>query len=467
MSWRDAKPTRGRFLHASFDSMIANPIASRFRELLAGQSDQAIWLVQLRWFAVIGQLTTIAAVYLFFPVRLAIGGMLALVGLTAITNIVYWFWLRRRPRLQSDEGASNPSIIEPILMILDLATLSAMLYLSGGVENPFLVFYFVNLAVAAMALAPRWAWTLTGLAVIAHAALQAWHRDVGVLEGSPESGSSWTDPIRVQGQFVAFTACATVLTYFISQVAQQSKRGQRVIREIQQQQARSQRLEALTTLAAGAAHELSSPLSTIAVVAREMDRHLASGAAIGSLRDDLKLIDGELEHCRQILARMRSTAGDRSAERWDRLTVGDLLDHVVEGVRHPDRVDVPVTNDVEQLPLHLPVEAVAQAIRNLVQNALDASPADAEVTLSARADAGKVVLEVRDQGHGMPAEVLQRVGEPFYTTKQPGHGTGLGLFLTRNVIQRLGGDLEIDSVPAQGTTVRVRLPCSPIPTPQR
>jgi two-component system sensor histidine kinase RegB len=108
--------------------------------------------------------------------------------------------------------------------------------------------------------------------------------------------------------------------------------------------------------------------------------------------------------------------------------------------------------------LRLPPRAVAQALRSLVTNAQDASPPRQPVVVSAAIEDSVLAVEVRDRGPGMPPEVLERIGEPFFTTKPPGRGMGLGLFLTRAVVERLGGSLVIDSTPPDGTRARVVVP---------
>ena len=158
---------------------------------------------------------------------------------------------------------------------------------------------------------------------------------------------------------------------------------------------------------------------------------------------------------------MRSAAGDSMAQRWAQTTVGDLIDAILEGIRDPHRVDVPDESEaetVESTPLWVPQEAVAQAVRNLVHNGLDASGENGRVLLSPRLANGYLQLHVVDTGAGMTNEVLNRASDPFFTTKEPGRGIGLGLFLTRNVISELGGRLHFRSKPGVGTEVIVTIP---------
>ena len=438
------------------------------------------WLLHLRSFAVAGQLITILVVRLVTDIELPYVALLLLVCLTAVTNLGYAIALRRmhrrraatvtwpmsnepskvpvhreQPAGDADDAPAVPWVALG-LMFLDLATLTAMLYLSGGADNPFSFFYFVNLAVGGVMMRPRAAWALTVSAIVGYTLLL--HRSVPVEDLSLQRPSGLTD-LRTVGLMIAFATCSSVVTYFVTRTSGELQQRERQLRQTETEKAASERLEGLTTLAAGAAHELATPLSTIDVIVRELSRHLETVDKPQSVDTDLRLIDGQLEMCRQILHRMRSAAGDAMAPRWDRTTVGDLIDSTLEGIRDPHRVDVPDAADaVENHPLWVPEEALAQAIRNLVHNGLDASGPDGRVRLEPRIVGDRLQLVVSDTGQGMTEEVLGRAGDPFFTTKEPGRGIGLGLFLTRNVVSRLGGEVVFHSRPGIGTQAIVTLP---------
>ncbi|MEM9364616.1 MAG: ATP-binding protein [Planctomycetota bacterium] len=427
--------------------------------------------------------------------------LLLLVGVTSVTNVFYGWWLSRFQEDVNAEISSSRDIVLTrvafALMAVDLVMLTAMLFLSGGVDNPFSFFFFVNLAVGGVMLDLKAAWALAGLAVMGYGVLLVTSRPVPGLTTQTTDTVTFAlgtadpvaVPIREIGLLVAFATCASVVTYFVNKTSAQLRQRERDLRESQAQRAESTRLEALTTLAAGAAHELATPLSTIAIVCRELTHHLEKCDKPDSVNDDLGLIEGQLEHCRQILARMRSASGDLAANQWNQTTLGDLIDATLEGIRDPHRVDVvspvasrcgaapgdvverdepvdprykpgdaPEESDLEGLPLWLPEEAVAQAIRNLIHNGLDASASESVVTLESRVVGDRVHFRIRDSGAGMSDEVMRRAGDPFFTTKTPDRGMGLGLFLTRNVITRLGGQLEFQSQPGSGTTALVDLP---------
>ena len=453
-----------------------------FGIVAAGRPEVAtsVWLLQLRWFAVVGQLITISVAGFFFLEQLPVEPLLVLVGFTAATNIVYGVWLRGETLESVSRSSQSLEMNTPSdrayvpkvvgvgyssklkirvatgLMILDLITLTTMLHFSGGIENPFAAFYFVNLAVAGVVLSPRWAWILASLAVVGFASLLFSYVPLDFLQATESSGA-----LGVQhfGAFIAFSTCASVVTYFVTSTAAELTNRERELRIAQAEQARGRQLESLSTLAAGAAHELATPMSTVLLIARELQHHLENVNVPESVRRDLQVIDSELRHCRAILSRMRSAAGDHAGEQWQETTVGELLDVVLEGIREPHRVDIsPETERFEDEKLWLPSEAIAQTIRNLIHNGLDASPEETSVLVDLRIEEQNLVTRVQDWGDGMPEDVLERIGQPFFTTKEPGRGMGLGLFLSGNVIRRLGGQLDFESRPGKGTLAIVRLP---------
>jgi two-component system sensor histidine kinase RegB len=228
------------------------------------------------------------------------------------------------------------------------------------------------------------------------------------------------------------------------------------LRKAEAQRARSEKLEALGTLAAGAAHELATPLSTIAVVAKELEAD-AVRLDDASLSEDVRLIRSEVTRCRNILDHLSADAGHSAGEALAKVGVDALLQAVLENLPAPERIRLTVEPSARAAELTVPRYAAAQALRGLLENALEAGgAAPVELRVARREDT--LALTVRDRGAGMPPEVLARAGDPFFTTKQPGRGMGLGLFLARSVVERLGGMLELESSPGRGTTVSVTLP---------
>ncbi len=422
--------------------------------------ETAIWLLHLRWVAVAGQLLTMSVVEWVLDIKLPQSGMLTLMGVTAVTNLGYSLWLQRLRKngLQAADRLPTYQVVSS-LMLIDLAVLTGMLFLTGGLTNPFALFYFVNIAVAGAILTPAWAWSVWFVAVLSVTLLLLRSQPLLELNNSNLQATGELSLPKL-GYLVSFAACGGVITYFVTVLTGELKQRELALKEAEDARVRNRQLEALATLAAGAAHELASPLSTIAVVAKELSRSLEKNGARETDMKDVSLIRSELDRCRQILDRMTITAGEAAGERLDAITLDRFLDETLLGLREPQRVKVTVAEAAKLKKNLLPLQATAQAIRNLVQNALDASPTHEDIIVRADLVDSNWRIRVIDRGEGMTVEVLQRVGEPFFTTKEPGRGMGLGLYLTQNVLRRLNAELKFTSRPGQGTTAEILLPTS-------
>ena len=413
---------------------------------MASSDPRTTSLVRLRWGAVAGEAFSLLVARYTFGADLPLAPVLALVGLMAATNVLLALSVRGRPMRPATSGG---------VLAFDVLQLTALLALVGGASNPFSILYLVQISMAALILGPRWTWGLAALAASAYGALF-------VLVPAPvvhdHTGEGFASHLRVM--WIAFTAAAGLITYFAARLSGELEARESELRSVREQAVRHERVAALTTLAAGAAHELGTPLGTVAVAAGELQRAVerAGGPAAAAMRDDLRLIRSELDRCRRILDGMAAGAGELVGEAPAAISAAALLDEIRAALR-PGEADRLVVQDAcGPDRLVAPRRALAGALANLVRNAFDASP-DARVTLTvAPTLGGGVRVTVEDTGPGMTPDVLARVGEPFFTTKAPGKGLGLGLFLARSLADRLGGTFEIDSAPGAGTRVSIELP---------
>jgi two-component system sensor histidine kinase RegB len=257
--------------------------------------------------------------------------------------------------------------------------------------------------------------------------------------------------------WVALGVSSAFIVHFLLRVLGALAQREEELASARNLAARQERLAALATMAAGAAHELSTPLGTVALVAKELEHQLAKVGGDPRLVEDARLIREQVGRCRLILDQMAgSTAA--AGESIEARTVGEILDEAMSNIRAVPAVWRKLPPEVTRLPVKLPPRAMSQALRSLITNAQDASPPDAAVEIGGDLSAGRLRLDIIDQGKGMAPEVLARVGEPFFTTKEPGRGMGLGLFLARAVVESVGGTLAIDSRTGGGTTVSVIVP---------
>jgi two-component system sensor histidine kinase RegB len=406
------------------------------------------WLVRLRWGAILGQLVTIGVVHHLMDIPLPLLPLLGLIALEAATNAVVLGWQRAGRQVQE--------WMLPATLALDVVILTGLLFFTGGPFNPFSFLYLVHIALAAVVLPAVWTWALTALSLVCSGALFYGHVWLKLDYSDPTKHAQHMR-MHMEGMWIAVAVAAAFIVYFVT----------RIRRALQAERAlawRNERLAALGTLAAGAAHELATPLGTIAVVAQELTRR-AEGAGAASL-EDLRLIRAEVERCRTILNQMAAGAGEPAGEAAQPIGVGEL---VADAVRELSPVP-PVTVDMRAdagTPLAVPPRALGRALRGIVKNAQEASSPGGSVALRVEAAVDSVRIAVEDRGSGMPAEVLARAGEPFFTTKPTGSGMGLGLFLARSLVEKVGGRLAISSLPGRGTTVSVVLPCAPTAAPPR
>ncbi|MBL4632376.1 MAG: HAMP domain-containing histidine kinase [Kofleriaceae bacterium] len=416
----------------------------------AGQNRSVLnldWLIKLRWASVIGQLATIFGVYGLLGIHLPMFLLLLIVGVEAGSNIAVSLWYRRHP-----DGVKEWHLAS--LMSLDVVFLTLLLFCTGGPENPFAMLYLVNIALAAVALQSQWTWMLVALALIAFGLLPfVDYNDLPISDLSAEDQES----VQQQGRWVAFGVTAVFIVHFLWRITETLARRESELSAAQQISARQKQLAALATITAGAAHELATPLGTIALVAKELERNLSNDDFRETSVEDLHLIREQVARCRRILDQMGGSFG-RSAELGlEETSVSELLAEAMLGMRSKPSVKVEVSAEAKRTSLVLPAQALSQALRALITNAQDASQ-DAPVIVRANIQAKRVLVEVLDRGVGMSEDVLSRVFEPFFTTKAPGLGMGLGMYLTRAVIESLGGGLTIESISGEGTRVCVDLP---------
>ncbi len=408
------------------------------------------WLTRLRWGGVAGQLVTVAVGHWTLGLALPLAPVLSLIGIAVVTNLALGRWLRAG-------GSAGPVLCGGVL-VLDTLLLTGLLHASGGPFNPFSVLYLVYIMLAAVVLGATWTWSLAGLSVACYVSLFLLPANGPIPHVHGEGALS----LHLWGMLVAFVVAALLTAYFVVRLSAAIERRDAEIAAMREQATRTERLASLTTLAAGAAHELGTPLGTIAIAAKELERVLARPELADgvSLRDDARLIRAEVERCRRILDQMASDAGETTGEALADVPAARIVRDVLDGLAADDAARV----RVEGLPLaaaaSLPRRAVVSAVSSLVRNALDATAAPGPVLLRVAADERTLRVTVEDEGPGMTAEVLERAVEPFFSTKPPGKGMGLGLFLARTLAEGLGGELTIRSQPGVGATARLDLPRS-------
>ena len=400
------------------------------------------WVVRLRYGLHAGEIALTLALSLGLQISVPVIVIAPAIGLQLLSN---WLLSTRTGRL-----GGNAEHVVGGLFCLDTLSLTLILALSGGPANPFSLLYLVQITFSAVVLRKSWTWALGVLSTLSFGMLFWISRDVPAFHEHAQSGEF---SLHLLGMWIAFATAALLISFFVGKLSAEARKKEHEIRIMQKRLARNERLASLVTLAAGAAHEMATPLATIAVAAKEMEHDAVARLRDVRSREDAQLIRSQVERCRLILERMGAQGADPFGETPKSTDARAVLLQVKE--KFPDaerRIELEV-DSADALICVIPIRAAVEALSALVKNALDASPNGTPVVLRAvRSNHGHVCFLVRDKGIGMSAEVMERVAEPFFTTKAPGQGMGLGAFLAHLFAQTVGGQLSFESHPGRGST---------------
>ena len=411
-------------------------------------------LVRLRWLAVGGQLLAVLFVRFILEFPLPTVLCLLLIALSAGLNL----FLRARYPATVRLG-QWPAFA---FLSYDVFQLGGLLYLTGGLENPFAILLLAPVIVSAAALAPR-PTTLLGLVVVATASVLAlahfrlpWYPAENMPLPLPYVGGVW----------VALVSACVFTGVYAFRVAEEARQLAKALNATEMVLAREQHLYALDGLAAAAAHELGTPLATIALVAKELEREIPPGSPYA---EDVALLRSQSQRCREILSRLTSMSGQVDLH-LARLPLSHLVEEVVEAYRaFAAKIVVTPPKGRGPEPVGRRNPAIVQGLVNFVENAVDF--ASEHVTVGTEWTDDIVAITIADDGPGFSAAIIDRIGEPYVTTRRdrpagegaPDHeagGLGLGLFIAKTLLERSGAAIDLANRPApeQGAVIRVAWP---------
>ena len=412
-------------------------------------------LTNLRWLAVAGQTAALIIVHFALGYSLPLVLCIAPVATSVLLNIVLAAVYPAARRLMGREAMAY--------LAYDIMQLAVLLYFTGGIENPFALLFLAPVVISAATLELRHTQVLAGWSFIAITFLARFHMP---LPWTP-AGTFHLPQFYQFGIWVSLLLGIGFTSIYARRIAGEGQRMSAALSATQLALAREHRLAALGALAAAAAHELGSPLGTIAVVARELERELPKDSPHG---DDFRLLRAEAERCRAILTRL---AEPEEAVRGaaQQIPLGALLDDIASPHRGLD-VDIRIEMPPGTAPKVWRTPEVLHGLGNLIENAADF--AAHTVKVRAHWDSAALTVEVLDDGPGFAPEIFEKIGEPYVTSRprwrafasndpaEKQEGMGLGFFIAKTLIEQAGGSLTAHNPVEGGAIVSARWPCGAI-----
>ncbi len=331
-------------------------------------------------------------------------------------------------------------------LAFDLLIHSVLLYFTGGSTNPFVSYYLVPLTIAAATLPWLFTLLLAGLALASYTVLLMWYEPLGI------------DPIhqatlQVYGMWLSFALAAVIITFFVARMAEELRRQEQRQADRREEHLRDQQLLAVATQAAGAAHELGTPLATMSVLLGELRQDHQHDPA---LQDDLALLQSQIRLCKESLQQLvRAAEADRRQAIREQ-TAREWVESVLQRwhLMRPEATYAYHCDGPGSPPWLMPPADLSQSLMNLLNNATDACARDLEIRLDW--DVQEIRVTIRDHGPGVPLAIAEQIGRPFFTTK--GKGFGLGLFLSQASVNRAGGTVKLYNHEDGGTLTELSLP---------
>jgi two-component system sensor histidine kinase RegB len=404
-------------------------------------------LIQLRWIAVVGQVATILVVQYGMGIALPLAPMFTVLAALVLFNLASQAWCRRHTYI------SQSALL--VGLLVDVVSLTIQLYLSGGIGNPFVFLFLLQVVIGTVLLPSPRSWVIAAAAALCVVGLAA---VPAPLKLAVEPARGLADHY-VQGVLICFLLVAGLLVVFITRIGGILRERDARLAELRQRAVEEEHIVRIGLLASGAAHELGTPLSTLSVILGDW-QHLPTMASDGELRNDVLEMQAQVARCKSIVTNILMAAGETRAEAPTETTLHTLFDelaHEWQQARNPHRFDY---RNQSALDRRIVTDAgLRQMVFNVLDNALEASPEWVRLEVRCRDDA--VVIEVSDAGPGFEPGILRRLGSPYNSSKgRP--GGGLGLFLSVNVARTLGGRLDARNRPQGGAMVTVTLPLAGI-----
>jgi two-component system, sensor histidine kinase RegB len=406
-------------------------------------------ILRLRWLAVLGQLATIFIVAQGLEFDVEVIPCLTIIGLSALLNLALQIAFNPMQRLEPAYAAA--------LLALNIIELAGLLFFTGGLENPFSFLFLAPVLISATALPIRLTIALGVLAIVCASVLVYFHLPLPWDGDDPLT----LPPIYLVGVWLSIAVAIGVTSLYAFQVTEESRQLSDALAATELVLTREQHLTQIDGLAAAAAHELGTPLSTIFLISRELERTIADGSPMAG---DLRTLREQAQRCRDILAKITQLSS--SGAPFDRMPLSTLIEEAVAPHRDFDiAIKVRIAIGVTREPVGMRNPAILYGVGNILENAVDFARTAVEVNASWNNEAVEIIIS--DDGPGIAPDMLKRIGEPYLSRRrsadeaQSGHGgLGLGVFIARTLLERTGARVSFTNriFPDHGAVVHIIWP---------
>ncbi len=395
-------------------------------------------LLCLRLIAIFGQVATILFAHYFLHIELPLTAMFSVAMFLTIVNCVSFY------RYKSQKNISDKSLF--IELLFDVTALTTQLYFSGGISNPFISLFLLQVIIGAILLRVIYAWLIAVLTIICYVWLSFNYQELHAFHHH-ESGEFFN--LHLHGMLISYVFAAILLLIFVTKIIKNLKEGDQKINLLKRQSLEKEQVIRMGLLATGAAHELGTPLSTISVILGDWKKMNLKK----DLLEDVEVIESQLLRCKKILSEILSSSGKARSEEARLAQVKEAFDDLIKEWSDSRKPQNLIYNFHGEIKKEIILDNIlSQAFFNIFDNALEESPDFILVNIEAMETA--LTISIEDRGKGFSNEILKEIGKPNMTTK---NSSGLGLFLALNILDRIGGKMEIKNI-SDGAKITVTIP---------
>lgn len=398
-------------------------------------------LLQLFWLrliAIFAQILTIIIAHYFLHIALPLSKMLVVVVLLTIINGISFY------RYKLQKTISDKSLF--IELLCDVAALSTQLYFSGGVSNPFISLFLLQVIISAILLRTLYAWLITMITIICYITLSFYYEELHAFHHQ-QHGDFLN--LHLHGMLISYIFAAILLLIFVTKIIKNLKERDQKINQLKRQSLKKEQVMKMGLLATGAAHELGTPLATICVILsdwKRMDLNI-------DLMDDIQTIESQVSRCKKIISQILSSSGNIRPEAAKIAPIKNVFDNLIHDWKNSRKPINLAYNFTSQMDKNIILDnVISQALCNIFDNALEASPHFIAIDVNVTYE--EIIITTQDRGSGFDKAMMHQIGQAHISTK---NSSGLGLFLAINSLDMIDAKLNISNL-ENGAQVIVTIP---------